>query len=633
MCGLFGAVKDRGWFGAEDYDRFGEATDLLRHRGPDDSGRLAINLKEGGAENRARFDLFLGHRRLSILDLSSAGHQPFSSPCGRYLLAYNGELYNYRELQAELKKEGYQFRSRTDTEVFLYALMHWREDAFARFNGMWAAAFVDLSARSLILSRDRFGEKPLYYFRNQNGLYFSSEIKAICAGSRNRFRPEGRVIGRFVAQSLLNAQEETFFQGISQVPAGHCLVASFAHDGNISTQAPQRYWVCQLGQEPVKDEEDLAEHIRELFLDAVRLRLQSDVPVGALLSGGVDSSAIASAIYKLGAGESLNMFSAVSDDPRYDERRYIRMMEDYLGKAAHKVNLFSDPAEAMRWLEQAIWFNDQPVGDYSSVAHLILMHKARELGTTVILSGQGADELLCGYLKYQAFYLQDLLKSGRLLKCAIQAAYLFKPPMAYLSDFKLSDAKRYLPSFPAPAHSDLLGPRISDPASLSIGLGDHGVTERQLLDVLRFSVPALTHYEDRMSMAASREIRLPFLDHRLAGLLLPLDPSLKLRRGWTKWIFRKAMAPLLPRGIAWRRDKKGFSNPVGEWLKKEWKKEIEAIVHGEMVSERLGLINRPGLQLLYKRYCNGQSSLGAKDIFNPLALEIWARQYREFLEE
>jgi len=253
----------------------------------------------------------------------------------------------------------------------------------------------------------------------------------------------------------------------------------------------------------------------------------------------------------------------------------------------------------------------------------------------VILCGQGGDELLCGYLKYWGFYLQSLFRSGNLARGLRVLSELAAGGTA-LPYVRLNEAKRYLPRLLVPKAIDIRGPRLHGVESqLDIGLGVGGVVQRQLADMYRFSLPALLHYEDRMSMALAREIRLPYLDYRLVNLLLPLAPHWKMRRGWSKWVFRKAMEQDLPTEIAWRRDKQGFSNPQSEWLKMELRPQVEALLRQEMVTAAHGLVDQPALRRRYEAYCRspvGHGPLSFKDIFNPIALELWARRFGELLD-
>jgi asparagine synthase (glutamine-hydrolysing) len=594
------------------------------HRGPDDAGTWLGRL--------GQMQCGLGNTRLAILDLSEAGHQPFVSEDTQHVLVYNGEVYNYLETRAELKALGHRFRTDCDTEVVLHALMQWGEQALQKFNGMWGLAWLDRSAGRLLLARDRFGTKPLYYFADANSLVFASEIKAILTDSGRPFRINTTIVLRFLEQSLRDAQPETFFDGINALPAGHLArVDLYAESPRLDVQP---YW--DLPHQAIQIDPGEAVHtVRSLFLDAIRLRLRSDVPVGVLLSGGLDSASIAAAMHHtLGAGADLHLISAVNDDPRYDEEPFIDVMANYLGCRSHKVRILSRPNDLLDLRATATYFNDEPLGGLSTLAHYQLMRRAQELGVTVLLTGQGADELLCGYLKYVGFYTQSLLR-GRRPDAAIRLLVDFARQGTVLQQVRFRDAKRYLPSALRWGRIDIRGPRLKGQNALvSLGLGDEGVLARQHADMYRLSLPSILHTEDRMSMAASREMRVPFLDYRLASFLSSLPPALKLRDGWTKWVMRKAMEPYLPATTTWRKDKRHFSTPQDVWLKNELRSQIEEFFAGDLLTAQAGLVDQRALQSTYAAFCRQSMTSGtipSEAIFNPLALEIWMRQFRAHL--
>jgi asparagine synthase (glutamine-hydrolysing) len=622
LCGINGIIT------LDDHiqERLLNAEMVQRHRGPDSQG-IIIN-------HQGRWVVGLGHQRLSILDLSSAGNQPMALRDENGWIVYNGEVYNFREIQAELITLGRRFRSGTDTEVVLAALQTWDiEDALARFNGMWAFAWLDRIRNRLVLSRDRFGIKPLYYFLGKKEICFASEIKGVLAMMKSRVSLNYAIIGEYLMQSLLETTDETFFGSIKKIPAAHYAVIDLGGE-NLSLDF-RRFWSMTFTDQQNRSEEELSEEIRETFIDAVRLRLRSDVPVGVLLSGGVDSSSIASAMQTvLGKDNHLNLLSAISKDPGFDEMPFINKMADYLGSDVNTVILDFDSDQAFALLEQVCWFNDEPVGSFSNVAHFLLMKHAKELNITVILCGQGADELLCGYKKYLGFYLYQLLREGRYAK-AFRVYMGFHQQETILNQFTMGEAKRYLPSFLRPRENDIRGPNLKYFIPLAVGMqGCKSLMDRQRLDIERFSVPILVHYEDRMSMAWSREIRVPFLDYRLVEMLAPLDTERKLSNGWTKYIFRKAMEGMLPREIAWRKDKQGFVNPQSEWLKNDLKDGVRRYFGPDSLISRFGLVNVRELQKKYEMYCRQRPRRGIvsfKDIFNPLALEIWLRKYERYI--
>ena len=262
------------------------------------------------------------------------------------------------------------------------------------------------------------------------------------------------------------------------------------------------------------------------------------------------------------------------------------------------------------------------------------MQQAKDLGITVILSGQGDDELLCGYRKYLGFYLQHLIRNGKFYS-AVEILVKFVTRGTLVSGFAMADAKRYLPKPFRTSGIHDFGPLLqSDDFFMNVGLGENDLVSRQLADLTQFSLPSLLHHEDRMSMACSREIRLPFLDYRLIDLLLPLAPEWKLRDGWTKWIFRKAMEHHMPSKITWRKDKMGFENPQSEWLKKEFREEVNSILRGDLLVESCGLVNRAALQRSYEVYSEQRAGYGRisfKDILHPIALELWMRCFESSL--
>jgi len=622
MCGIIGIVtRDPNIHGTLQH-----AEQVQRHRGPDSQARAVYSV--GG------WQIGFAHQRLAILDLSDAGHQPMQLPTGEDTIIYNGEVYNYTELRRELQTAGYHFHSDTDTEVVLTALRHWGiAKALQRFNGMWAFAWLDHKRGRLYFARDRVGIKPFYYFQSGDTLYFASEIKTILTMVQGKFGLNHKVIRDYVAQALLDASDETMFQGILHLTAGHYAYIDLTQPAlDIEFR---RYWELPVDEIEPASEEALLEHCRELFFDAVKLRLRSDVPVGVLLSGGVDSSAIACAMHSiLGRHADLNLLSAVSQDGRFDESPFIQQVARALRRDVYQVSIDLSPQQAIEALETLSWINDEPIGGFSSVAHYRLMAAAKDLGITVVLSGQGADELLCGYKKYVGFYLQYLLRRHCYAE-AIGMLHSFWKRKTILSQFSFQEAKRYLPSLLTRSDIDIRGPALMPYRPVAMGL-DHTMTlqHRQAADIYHLSVPGLVHYEDRLSMAWSREIRLPFLDYRLMELLCPLAPQYKLHDGWTKFLFRKAMQRDMPKTVVWRKDKRGFINPGGEWLKHDLRpKVLDYFDKGSLIFN-FGLINRQNLLKQYKMYCNqpeGKGNIWYQEIFSPLALEIWLRRFDNYL--
>ena len=623
MCGLAGFFSNVG----PERTRNSVAVMLQaqRHRGPDHTGIWSGSV--------CGTDVGLGLNRLKILDLSDAANQPMVSENGRYILVYNGEIYNYVEIRAELAASGAVFRTEGDTEVVLQALIHWGSAAFARFNGMWSLAFLDNVAGEVLLSRDRFGVKPLYTYTDNRGLFISSEIKAILEATGRRFEVTPQVASAFLEQNLLCTSSATFFSGIEEFPAGCWAVLPMSKLGKQHL-SPLRYWEIPSVPTASRNEDELIDLVRTIFIDSVRLRLRSDVPVGVLLSGGTDSSAIAAALQHLNPNQNnIKLISAIGVYGR-DEQPFIDVMANHLKRKVEKVALDYPASNAFDLISEVSWFNDEPPGSFSTVAHYLLMKRATELGVTVLLSGQGADEILCGYKKYLGFHVQELLASGRWLAAA-QITRKFLMNGTVLSQSHYREAKRYLPTWLRLREIDVRGPALRDLSDrILVGLNGGGVIGRQVIDIERLSVPALVHYEDRMSMAMAREIRLPFLDYRLVSLLVPLPVEYKVRDGWTKWIFRRAMEPLLPKEIAWRKDKQHFIVPQNEWFHSELRQEVMRFLESEWVTEHLGLIDRQKLRARYDAYlrqASGNGRISFKDVFAPIALELWARRFEPHL--
>lgn len=591
------------------------------HRGPDMTGQYVEVIGD--------IWVVLGHQRLSIIDLSDSGRQPMASASGRSVIAYNGEVYNYLELaeSAGLK----ELRGHSDTEVILERLEAGADPAsvLAKFNGMWAFAMLARESRRLWLSRDRAGVKPLYLARDERGLFFASEIKTLLSLKGGRHRIDRQALGEFLVQSLQDSSTRTMFEGIRAFPAGAVAAIELA-DRGLACE-PQSYW--DPFSAPDRQHGDPVAAFRELFDDAVRLRLRADVPVGVMLSGGLDSSAITVATQALlPKGMAPRILSAVSPGSRDDESPYIDMLAMHCGLGVEKVELGWSATDAFALLHRATWHNDAPLGSFSNVAHYLLMRKAAELGIKVILSGQGADELLCGYRKYLGFYLKSLIAEGR-IRQALFVLWGFAANGTVLTQFDPREAKRYirLPGWRS-GEGDILTDEVrNEYRPVPLGAGSQGLARRQFADYRSLSVPFLTHYEDRMSMAAAREIRLPFLDYRLVELLLSLPPEWKLRKGWTKYLMRVALSDRLPPGITWRKDKQGFVNPQAEWLRTSLRSTTTEYFQ-DSIAARFRLVDRQRLLKRYQRYVSGDVRIWYRDVFNPLALEIWLREFGEYVE-
>ncbi|MCG9584124.1 asparagine synthase (glutamine-hydrolyzing) [Vibrio tubiashii] len=621
MCGIFGVISSEQ-LGVQ--DALEVANKVQSHRGPDMASSVVRRV--------GNWNVGMSHQRLSILDLSDSGRQPMESASQASIIAFNGEVYNYKELGNALPK-GVHLRSGSDTEVLLELCeSQGVRDTLPQLNGMWAFCFLDTKNRKLILSRDRVGIKPLYYKFENGNFFFASEVKTILSVSNEKHHLNAEQIANYINQSVQDSDDKSFFEGIECIPAGTSVEIDLEHQKIVVK--PQSYW------DPIQSantgtNDTLKDDLLSLFQDSVRLRMRSDVPVGVTLSGGLDSSAIAAMMKSfLEPNQKLLVLSAVSPGSVHDESKFIDIMAEYLNVEVNKVELKWSSQEAIDLLKEVSWFNDSPLGSFSNVAHYLLMKKAREFGIKVILSGQGADELLCGYKKYLAFYIQSLLRNGHYFK-AMKVLFSFIKNGSMLGQYNFLEAKRYLPKILDKSKLDVRGSALKNIETLNLGLKKgQTLEERQLEDVKRFSVPYLTHYEDRMSMAFGREIRLPFLDFRLIELLLNAPSSSKINKGWTKYILRDALKDLLPKDIVWRKDKQGFVNPQEEWLRNELKADVLKIFDKNALVFKLDLICRDSFLSMYEDYCNQKTGKGRvwyREIFQPLALEIWLQEYAKFI--
>jgi len=558
MCGIAGWIRPDGAWSRDDLQTM---TETAAHRGPDGAGLWCW---EAGPAPTA---VCLGHRRLAILDLSPAGQQPMASADLQHWLTFNGEIYNYLELRQELRGLGYAFRTGTDTEVLLAAYAQWGTDAFARCNGMWGLALVDLRRRVLVLSRDRVGIKPLYVWSPPGAVAFASELKQLLTLPGCPAVAHLPTLRRYIDTGY-EGPRTTFFQDLWAFPPG--CVATVPLDAP-GVPAPQAFWHPErLATVPVDPHEAVLE-TRRLFADAVRLCLRADVPVGVCLSGGLDSSAVLSQVQQIKhAGSSrapTYAFSAVFDDPAADERPWITRM--LTCTAATGAQTSPTPEAFLLDADTWLYHLDEPPGSLSQYAAWAVMRMIRAHEVPVILNGQGGDELFSGY--WHAYYLVlrhlgrrspwqvlghlggALLPGGNpaLLTQIVPhlRQYWFRrrqQGQALLQDgFLLAEAGEALWARQA---QQLTPPQY------------------RLAELRHVHLPRLLKWDDRNSMAFGIEGRYPFLDHRLVEWALTLPPTLNLRRGWTKHVLRQAVGPLLPDEVQWRRDKMGFETPQARWM-------------------------------------------------------------------
>jgi len=566
MCGIACVIDVHGGLDEATLGRF---TDAVAHRGPDDRGLALFAGDEALSPVAAgqRGMVGLGHRRLSILDLSPAGHQPMASADGGLVIVFNGEIYNYLELRAELARGGHEFRTQCDTEVILAAYREWGVDCVKRFNGMWAFALLDRAQRRLFLSRDRIGVKPLHWTVLADGtLAFASEIKQFRTLPGFTARPNRRAVLTYLVNGYENPPE-TFFAGIYAFPPGQRATV----DLDRPEVRPEPFWDAANFAARAWDERELRERIRSVFREAVRFRLRSDVPVGGCLSGGLDSSAIFMVMHELQPEQRFNAFSACFEEPGIDERPFMAQVIDATGSLHHQV--FPSPDDFVDDMGAFLHQHDEPVGSLSMYAQYRIMRSAREAGVPVLLDGQGGDELFSGYWTPYMLLMNRWRHSGDLLSIARHLAgaclpkgniELVRQAMIHLLEYRRRDAR----GLPYIVNRNLLATHVQA-ADLTWhrDAQDLSPEEYRRAEICRIHLPRLLKWEDRNSMAFAIESRVPFLDVNLVELMLSVKAKTNMRHGWTKYQFRRAMGGILPPGICWRRDKKGFETPQGRWLK------------------------------------------------------------------
>jgi asparagine synthase (glutamine-hydrolysing) len=588
VCGLFGIVGTPPALLEEAL--VGRLFSLLHHRGPDDRGWLTLDRAEvrtGRDPAPLAGEAVLLHTRLSILDLSPAGHQPMSTPDGRFHLSFNGEIYNYVELRRELESLGQRFRSATDTEVLLGAWAEWGPATLERLVGMFAFAVLDVERRLLVLARDQFGIKPLYYAPLDGRLAFASEVHPLLALPGAGRRADPQRVYDYLRFARADDEAQTIFASIRQLEPGQYVEVPLDTPDRMTVR---RYW--ELEPQPVDglSLDEAAERLRELFLDNVRLHLRSDVPVGAAFSGGVDSSANVTAMRFLSGPElELHTFSYLADDPAVSEERWMRIVAEETAVVAHTVG--ASPRELRADLDRLIEVQGEPFGGTSIYAQYRVFRLAREAGVKVMLDGQGADELFAGYHTYLPARLAGLLTCGRLPTAYRLLSALERLPGANPREVAL-DALRSVVPFASRTFVRNLAGRPLVPewldrtwlADRGVDVGDpfrevRGSLRAYRMAAVRGNLLSLLRYEDRNSMAFSIESRVPFLTTGLAEFALGLpDAYLIAPDGTGKLVLRRSLRGLVPDPILDRKDKIGFATPEASWLEAldPWVEEVLA---------------------------------------------------------
>ncbi|WP_026503799.1 asparagine synthase (glutamine-hydrolyzing) [Butyrivibrio sp. NC3005] len=625
MCGIAGFFSKNN-VNKPDKDKLKIMTDLLAHRGPDAEGQWCDGL------------VGLGHRRLSIIDLNEQSNQPMLSHDGRFVITYNGEVYNYKELRVELEEHGAVFNTESDTEVIIESYRYWGRNAFNKLNGMWAFCLYDVEKKELVLCRDRFGIKPLFYIDREDVFAFSSEAKAILGLLPDEKIPNETCIYRYLAGTLNeDVDEKSFYKNIKIFPAAHYMTID-AQNGESSIKP---YWEVDekkfrhkwiKGKNPIKT-------FKKLFENSVELRLRADVEVGACLSGGIDSSAIVGCASKK-YGRKMHTFSSIYEDPDCNEERYITDVNKKWNTKAHFIKPDEYENDFVEYVKKITYHHDQPFTGASLFSQYMVMNSISG-NVKVVLDGQGADELFAGYIPYYSHYIYDLLDKGTL--CArLKAIRLLTVVNKYWHDiigaistdsivrlvgiknsFRFQNnqriaelrikrtSKMFTDSFMGRVHEDYSRKDIKLSSKLNTRLCN---------DVINKSIPALLHNEDGNSMAFSIESRVPFLDYRIVEFAMALDGKYKIRDSWTKWIVRKACREYLPNSVYKRKNKMGFPAPFSRWLRQgKSKEEIKKIIYE--FSER-GIVPKDTVLSIYNSHMKGEGDYSTI-LFRMFNLQLW----------
>ncbi len=607
MCGIAGIYSSKNEARPEWVKLM---TDTLKHRGPDDEGFLAADAKTGkiyynltGDESKIKgrpinafnipANLLLGHRRLSIIDTTSAGHQPMGNAGGNIYIIFNGEIYNYLELRKALKSLGYQFRTNTDTEVLLACYEEWGKDCLSKLNGMWSFCIYDSKKNILFCARDRFGVKPFYYYIDENYFSFASEIKAIVKLPFYKKDINRQAAFGYLFLGREETNEESFFKGIYELLPSHYLIYNL----NSAKSTRTRYYTLNYTDEWKDFNENnlntYTDEVKSRLFEAVKLRLRSDVPVGSCLSGGLDSSGIVCIINEFlrkehprQIGDFQKVFTAVYPDSPVDESRWAKIAVDETRTEWFRT--YPNGEDLLKDLEDLVYAQDIPFGSTSIYAQYKVMKLASESGVKVLLDGQGGDELFTGYSEYYGTFFADMVKNKKFLQLLKEFGSLSNSPVnkLYVIKYLIKLFAYEITSGIGTGFSKnlyrqykyIIGTgRYIDPDFYNenkIYVEDTKVVFKSLNQMLYLLITGLNlktllKYEDRNSMRFSVESRTPFADDiELIESVFKIPSSYKIHGGWSKFIFREAMRGILPEEIRSRKDKIGFATPEGIWLKK-----------------------------------------------------------------
>ena len=614
MCGISGIIHlDRS---PVPEPQIWDMIKAMKHRGPNDNGTF---FEDG---------IGFGFVRLSIIDLTPAGHQPMFSHDERYVMIFNGEIFNYVELREELKQKGHVFKTSTDTEVLLTAYIEWGEDMLHRLNGMWAFVIYDRKEKTVFGSRARYGIKPLYYSIDGNRLIFASEIPSILAVLGRKPTADRNALFDFLIFNRTDQNEDTFFSEIKKVNHGHHFKIK-VEPGKSMTQAlaiKKWYDLRKELKEPFKNPEEF----RQMFVSSVALRLRSDVPIGVCLSGGLDSSSIVSTMIQDFDKRDVHTFSAVYGDGKFgDESKFIHLYKDELSNMHYIV---PDDKTLLADIETMVHAHAEPIASTGPYAQYKVMELAKD-HVTVTLDGQGADEMLAGYHYFFGFHFKNLLLKGKIGNMASEMFHYCNKHRALLGLmsfvlFMLPAGVRARARAMEKGYIDeeFFTTQSALASTISGELYGSTTLQEALINHFEFKLEHLLKWEDRNSMWFSLEARVPFLDHRLVERTLTLPDEMIIKDGMTKHILREAMKGRPPVQFPPRRDKIGFGTPHDEWFRTPaFQRYIKDIIYSQSFASR-GLVDVKKVQSMYEQHLRGEASHG-KEIWKWIHLENWFSKF------
>lgn len=584
MCGIAVCVSENSEI---DKKRFEAMTDVVAHRGPDDRGFYYDN------------GLAMGHRRLSIIDLSNDGHQPFEKVDG-YVITFNGEIYNYIELREELKKSGFEFLTKTDTEVIVQAYKKWGADCVSHFNGMWAFVIYDKKKNVLFCSRDRFGVKPFYYTEQEGLFLVASEIKQFFEVLEKKPYADLERLTRYIIRGDLSAPPYTLFKDVYQLEPGTNLIYNI----QSSSFSKNRYYYLNEELDKSLSYSEACNLFRETFTESVKLRLRSDVQVGYFLSGGLDSSSIVCTADRLQRSSTQNeryeqhTITSCYGDKRYDEQEYVDSVVEVTDVNVHKV--YPDNKDIWENVNKILWHMDEPVFSASGLSQWSVCSEAAKQGLTVVLDGQGSDEQLAGYNDFYTVLYIDLLKKGKIreLKNEIKAYIGTKgSEVDRLSCWSvvMSAIKDWL----TPACMDRnikriyyyyvarlpFKRKIINSVFKDIEIYPRRNPQKFINKYMNDELINILHNLDRKTMAFSLEARDPFLDYKFVEEVSKMPLTFKIRNGWTKAVLRDGMNGIIPEKVQWRKSKLAFVAPVEKWINEN------RVLYGEELEKSLNQLS------------------------------------------